>query len=175
MDKQKWCLFCDAPTNLEAYQCSNCGQRNFGNESRGSFLATGSQPVSDNSLICSECGQDLAAGQKFCANCGAEIQWTVDELRSAILDELKGSPKRFSARKKIFVGGWAFINFIYTVQLIEAAGTPVDRFRSLCITDNLNCGPSAQDKFNNSLGNLLIWNLIFLSVWLYFLNKNRKK
>jgi hypothetical protein len=33
-------------------------------------------------MECSECGSDLNNGQKFCANCGIEIDWSQDESNS---------------------------------------------------------------------------------------------
>lgn len=75
-----------------------------------------------------------------------------------------------SKRKKWFVGFWIFINFIFVSQFFASSSQPVDRFRSLCNSEVV-CGPSAQDKALNALGNLLVWNLIFLGIWLY---KKRK-
>ena len=173
MADQKWCLSCDEPTAPDAYRCANCGNGQFAQVSKSAFLNLMPGESDAAGFACSECGKDLIAGQKFCANCGVEIEWTVEELKTAILTELEGSRKGMSTRKKFFLGGWALINFIYVVQLIESAVTPVDRFRSVCNWAYVTCGPSAQDKFNNALGNLLLWNLIFLGIWLYKRRKAR--
>jgi zinc-ribbon domain len=125
-----------------------------------------------NHMTCSECGEDLKAGHKFCSKCGAEIEWTVESLREAISAELSEDKKVKSSGKKWFLGFWIFINMIYVSQFFVASSQPVDRFRFLCNTE-VTCGPSSQDKAMNAFGNLLIWNLIFLGIWIYRKRKRR--
>ena len=81
-----------------------------------------------------------------------------------------------STKGKIFYGSWIFINIVFVLQFLNQSTKPVDRLRSVCNWDGVDCAPSADELAGQALGNLILWNLMFFAFrFIYNKRKNKKK
>jgi hypothetical protein len=125
------------------------------------------------SIYCVSCGSENASIANYCQSCGKQIP-RLSDLTESPKRNLRMNVKNLSIKGKIFYASWIFINIIFISEYFVGASKPVDRFRSLCTTENLNCAPSGQEMMDHALGNLIMWNLIFVVFrWIY--TKYQKK
>lgn len=112
-------------------------------------------------MFCVSCGVENTDSASFCQSCGKKIP-RLGELKNDSKTSLFSKISALSVKGKFFYGAWVFINIIFVSEYISGSLKPIDRFQSLCTTENLNCAPTGQEMMDHALGNLILWNIIFI-------------
>jgi cell shape-determining protein MreD len=124
-------------------------------------------------IYCISCGSANFSESIYCSNCGIKIL-KFDEMSNFTKTSLISKIKALPLKEKAFYGFCIYINLVFISELVVGITKPVDRFQNLCSAENLNCAPTGQEMIDHALGNLIIWNFLFLLVR-YFYKKRKKK
>ena len=118
MTSQKWCLSCDKPTTIDSYRCPNCGNGQLAQVSKSEFLNAHPDILEELDVACSECNSDLKKGQRYCSNCGIEIDWQVLPARGTQLNiEVTTSDAR---KRKYWVAIAVVVGIVVLLSLISS-------------------------------------------------------
>ena len=174
MPKIRRCATCLNEIDTSEMVCRSCGGTKintiFGSQT-DVVSANTSELVEAKALpFCTKCGAKQENDNKFCGQCGAN-SIPVDKVSSGSLADKFIA---LSTKGKFFYSSWILVNVIFVLRYITESSKPVDRFRSLCNWDGVNCAPSSQELANEALSNLIVWNILFL-IFLFVYKKIMSK
>ena len=132
--------------------------------------------MSSEPNFCSSCGASLNNSPAFCPSCGSSVK-KPDQVPTASTVSSDGFLKRYwrrSVKAKFFYGAWVLLNVTNGINLIVSSSAPKDRFSSVCEWEGVNCPPSAEEQAQQSLFNLILWNVLFWT-FRYFYRKRQVK
>jgi hypothetical protein len=127
--------------------------------------------------FCSNCGSRFDANDSFCGTCGTKKQIS-DSGQSFQSSEVVGKPKekRRAIWLRVLISFWVIFNFAHANTLWTISQEPVDRFRSLCSSMNLQCAPGKSERLGEAAINFLIFNAFMFGVWYWkFRKKSNRK
>ncbi len=157
------CSACSTEIATGSSVCQNCGGKKFAS----SFGSKGDSSVNARDVElsaqsatphCTKCGAPQESSDKFCGQCGNVAVPKQDKSSTSIFNRFA----LLSNKGKFFYSSWILVNLIFVSRFLTESSKPVDRFRSLCNWEGVNCAPSSQELANEALANLILWNILFV-------------
>lgn len=175
MTTMRRCSNCFSEIQKGQLTCPVCGGKKFVTSvnPKGDETLPGEDTVltsSEASPFCPQCGSKQESANKFCGQCGSHSTPTAKVTSNSVL----GKFSALSTKGKFFHSSWIFINFIFIIRFFSESSKPVDRLRSLCGLDGVNCAPSSEELAAESISNLIVWNILFL-IFLFVYKKVKSK
>ena len=170
------CSACSTEIEVGTTVCQNCGGKkfisSFGSKGSAPRNTGESEPIEQLATPhCTKCGAPQDSSDKFCGQCGSIAVPLQDKSSSSIFNRFV----LLSNKGKFFYSSWILVNLIFISRFLTESSKPVDRFRSLCNWEGVNCAPSSQELANEALANLILWNILFLIFLLIYKKIKSKK